>query len=262
MTGRGRKPKVAVGDWPEGDRRSQPQPPAEVREVAGALIASLGPNLTALLWHGSWARGEQTPLSDHDMIVVVKCIDTEVLRSMLDVFTGRSLWSTYVKTEDELRQYPMTGRLQFHHGNVVLFGSIEAPPVTREGLIEDLRRAAVDIQHEARYRLVHGSGAGQMYEGIDQTYVRMRVARWLYYQAKLALMALKARELLRGTSYPLTRAELRERLADETELSMLDTIEGWPELRAGFEEDATPLALKLDSVMRGVVAELDAGLGQ
>ena len=131
----------------------------------------------------------------------------------------------------------------------------------REGLIEDLRRAAVDIQHEARYRLVHGSDAGKTYDGIDPVYVRMRVARWLYYQAKLALLALKARELLRGNSYPLTRAELRERLADENELAILDTIELWPELRAGFEEDATPLALNLDSVMRALVAELDAGLG-
>jgi hypothetical protein len=134
--------------------------------------------------------------------------------------------------------------------------------MTREGLIQDLRRAAVDIQHEARYRLVHGSDPGKTYEGIDPVYLRMRVARWLYYQAKLALLALKARELLRGNAYPLTRAELRERLTDENDLAMLDTIELWPQLREGFQQDVTPLALQLDAVMRGLVVELDAGLGE
>jgi predicted nucleotidyltransferase len=239
-----------------------PEPPPEVREVAQGIIESLGDNLSALLWHGSWARGEQTPESDHDMIVVVKRMDEKTTFALREVFKSRTAWSTYVQGEQELQQYPLTGRLQFHHGNVVLHGAVDAPPMTREGLIEDLRRAAVDIQHEARYRLVHGSDPGKTYEGIDPVYMRMRVARWLYYQAKLALLALKTRELLRGNAYPLTRAELRERLTDENELGILDTIELWPQLREDFENDATPLALQLDAVMRRLVAELDAGLGR
>jgi hypothetical protein len=239
-----------------------PEPPTEVREVSDAIIERLGDNLSALLWHGSWARGEQTPESDHDVILVVKRMDEETTFALREVFKGRRAWSTYIKTEQELRQYPLTGRLQFHHGNVVLHGAIDAPPVTRAGLIEDLRRAAVDIQHEARYRLVHGSDSGKAYEGIDPAYLRMRVARWMYYQSKLALLALKARELLRGDAYPLTRAELRERLTDEDELGILDTVELWPQLREGFEQDVTLLALQLDVVMSGLVAELDAGLGR
>ncbi|HEV8574765.1 MAG TPA: nucleotidyltransferase domain-containing protein [Dehalococcoidia bacterium] len=238
-----------------------PVPPDEVREVADAIIATLGDNLSALLWHGSWARGEQTAQSDHDIIVVVRQMDDETLFGLREVFEGRSAWSTYVKTEQELRQYPLTGRLQFHYGSVTLYGGIDAPQVTREGLIEDLRRAAVDIQHESRYRLIH-VGGGKMYEGIDPAYPRMRIARWMYYQAKLAVLALKARELLRGRSYPETRRVLRDRLTDEEELALVDVIDLWGELRARFEEDVTPLALQLDAVMRGLVAELDAGLGR
>jgi len=233
------------------------QPPAEVREVAGALIIALGNNPRTLLWHGSWARGEQTAESDHDLIVVVRRMDKDVLRQMHAVFDGRRLWSTYVKTEEELRQYPLTGRLQFHYGFVVLHGEFEAPPVTRKGLVEDLRRSAVDIQHECRYRLVHGSSAGQLYAGMDPAYPRLRVARWMYYQAKLALLALKARELLRDRSYPETREELRARLSDVDELAVIDTIDRWPELRPGLEEDVTPLALQLDALIRKLVKELD-----
>jgi len=189
-------------------------------------------------------------------------MDDETLSSMRGVFEGRRGWSTYVKTEEELRQYPLTGRLQFQHGIKTLHGSFTPPKVTRDNLIEDLRRAAVDIQHECRYRLIHGSGAGMMYEGLDPAYPRMRTARWMYYQAKLAVLALKARELLRGQPYPETRDELRERLTAEDELAIVDVIDLWAELRAGFEEDFTPLALQLDAVMRGVVAELDAEQGR
>lgn len=237
------------------------EPPVEVREVADALIGALGENLAALLWHGSWVRGEQRPGSDHDMIVVVKSIDEKVLKSMQEVFKGRNLWSTYVKTEEELRQYPMTGRLQFHHGNVVLYGRIEPPPVTREGLIEELRRTAVDVQHECRYRLIHGSGGG-IYAGMDPAYPRMREARWMYYQVKLTVLALKTREVLRGRSYPANRKELSERLTGEDELAIVDVIDRWPQLRAGFEEDIKPIAIQLDRVMRNIVTELDHGLAE
>jgi hypothetical protein len=200
--------------------------PGEVREVAAAIIALLGDNLRALIWHGSWARGEQTAESDHDMIVVVGQLDGDTILGLGKVFDGRSGWSTYVKSEPELRQYPLTGRLQFHHGAITLYGRIDAPPVTREGLIEDLRRTAIDVQHECRYRVIHGSGGGQLYAGMDPAYPRIRAARWMYYQAKLAVLALKAREVLRGKSYPLTRNELRRRLTDEGELAIVDIISG------------------------------------
>lgn len=238
-----------------------PEPPVEVREVADALIGALGENLAALLWQGSWVRGEQTPGSDHDMIVVVKCIDDKALRTMQKVFKGRNLWSTYVKTEEELRQYPMTGRLQFHYGNVTLYGQIESPPVTREGLIEELRRTAVDVQHECRYRLIHGSSGG-IYAGMDPAYPRMREARWMYYQVKLAVLALKTREVLLGRSYPANRKELRKRLTGADELTIVDVIDRWPELRPGFEEDIRPIAIQLDRVMRNIVAELDHELAE
>lgn len=233
-----------------------PELPGEVREVADAIIAFLGDNLRALIWHGSWASGEQTAESDHDMIVVVRKLDDDTIRGLGEVFNGRSGWSTYVKSEQELRQYPLTGRLQFHHGAIMLYGGIDAPPVTREGLIEDLRRTAIDVQHECRYRVVHGSGGG-MYEGMDPAYARIRTARWMYYQAKLTVMALKAREVVRGKSYPLTRNELRRRLGDEDELAIVNIIDLWPELRPGFEDDVTPLALQLDASMRKLVSELD-----
>jgi len=231
--------------------------PAEVREVADALIESLGDNLTALLWHGSRARGEQTAESDHDLIVVLKQVSEEALSSMRSIFRGRSLWSTYVKTEEELRQYPVTNRLQFHHGLVALHGRIDAPPVTKEGLQEDLRRWATDVLHEARYRIIHG--AGREYTGMDWEYVRIRTARWLYYQTKLALLAMKTREVLNDAAYPATRAELRARLTNADEIAIVDTISAWAAAKSQYEDDFMPLAFLLDRFARNLVHELEAG---
>ena len=78
----------------------------------------------------------------------------------------------------------------------------------------------------------------------------------LRYAAKLAVLALKARELLRGASYPETREQLRKRLTDEDELAIVDVIDLWEELRPKFEENATALALQLDAFARKLVHEL------
>jgi hypothetical protein len=229
----------------------------EVHEVADSLVTTLGQDLQALLWHGSWARGEQTTESDHDLIVVVKRLDDDILMRLRALFAGRSRWSIYLKTAEELRQYPLTGRLQFHHGFKTLYGTVEPPRLLQEGLLEDLRRLAVDIQHECRYRLIHGSR--KIDSGLAAEFVRLRNARWMYYQAKLAVLAMKAREVYAGRSYPATRAELRDRLSDANEVWVLDVVDRWPEWRGRVEEDSAPLALRVDAFARKLVHELDEG---
>src|SRR5206468_10807052 len=95
-----------------GDQGSQRRPlPDEVREGADRLIAALGDNLAALLWHGSWARGEQTAESDHDLIIVLRQVNDDLILAIQGLFADRSGWSTYIKSEKELRQYPITGRM-------------------------------------------------------------------------------------------------------------------------------------------------------
>jgi hypothetical protein len=257
VSGRARKPKVAVQDLQAGDRAPYQEPPEEVREVTDQLIASLGTNLSALLWHGSWARGEQTPESDHDMIVIVKRVDDELILKIRAIFAERPGWSTYIKSEEELRQYPVTGRLQFHYGLTPLYGEFDAPGLLPKDLVEDIRLLAVNIQHECRYRAIHGGR--RIDSGLEQQFVGVRSARWMYYQAKLAVLALKARELLRGHPYPGTREQLRQRLTDDDELAIIDIIDLWPELRPKFEEDSTPLGLQIDAFARKLVSELDSG---
>jgi hypothetical protein len=191
------------------------------------------------------------------MIVIVKRVNDELVLKIRAIFAERPGWSTYIKSEEELRQYPVTGRLQFHYGVTALYGEFEAPTLSREYILEDLRLLAVNIQHECRYRAIHGGR--RIDSGLEQQFVRVRSARWMYYQAKLTVLALKARELLRGRPYPATREQLRQRLSEEEELAIIDIIDLWPELRAKFEGDSTPLALQIDAFARKLVAELDSG---
>jgi hypothetical protein len=231
---------------------------SEVRDVVDALVVALGDHLTAVYWHGSEARAEAKPDSDHDLIIVTKRLDDDLLLRMQAVFLGRENWSTFVQTEDELRQYPSTGRIQFHFGLVPLYGRTEAPPLSRENLADDLRQLALAIRFECRYRLFHREPDYAEMEAHYRGFLRARNARMLRYAAKLAVMALKARELLRGLPYPETREQLRKRLTDEDELAIVDLIDLWEELRPKFEEDSTPLALQLDAFARKLVYELES----
>jgi hypothetical protein len=240
---------------------SQPIPSAalspEVNEVLEALVSGLGDDLTAVYWHGSEARAEAKPDSDHDLIIVMKRLDDELLLRIQGVFRGRENWSSFVQTDEELRQYPSSGRLQFHCGLVPLYGHIEPPPYSRESLVGDLRQLALQIRFECRYRLFHRELDYVEMEAHYRNFLGARNARMLRYGAKLAVLALKARELLRNGTYPETREQLRKRLTDEDELAIIDIIDLWEELRPKFEEDATPLALQLDTFARKLVHELE-----
>ena len=232
------------------------QLPEEVREVADSIISTLGEDLRALLWHGSFARGEPGPESDHDLIIILRRIDDDILLRLRDVFRGRGNWSTFVQSEEELQQFPDAGRLQFHFGLVPLYGEFEPPPWTRENVLADLRRLASDISFQCRYRLLHKQPDNAPTEGQFAAFQGYRNAHMLWYAAKMAVLALKARELLSGRGYPLTRADLRARLSDPDELAVLEIVERWPELRPRYEEEIGPLALQLDAFARRLVESL------
>jgi predicted nucleotidyltransferase len=233
-------PRISSADLPE-----------EERAVAVALIEALGDDLAALIWQGSWARGEANPESDHDLVVIMRRLDEGLIGRIASVFRDRTVkWSTFIKTEEEIRQYPAHGRLQFLHGVQLIHGDFEPPPVTRANLLEDMRHIANEVEHETRYRLVHRDLSTR------PAFETARDGRLLYYWSKVLLLALKARELLHGRKYPVTRTDLRARLSDADELALLDIIERWPELRPQYERDFTPLGLLMDRVVRKLVSEL------
>lgn len=224
--------------------------PGEVREVLEGLIAALGDDLSAVLWHGSFARGEAKPDSDHDLIIVLQKADDGVLRRLQNVFRGRENWSTFVQTEEELRQYPMHGRLQFAYGIQPLYGQMEPPHVRGEHIVDEIRSLARNVRFECRYRILHREQDYVEMEPQYRDFLRARNLRMLFYSAKLCVLGLKARELLRTGRYPETRAELRSMLTEPPDAGIVDLIEEWPQPRESYQGDVTELALKLDACAR------------
>ena len=231
--------------------------PAEVREVADSLVAALGTDLRAISSHGSWARGEAGPSSDHDMIVVLRRMDEGIAQRLREVFRGRANWSTFVQTEAEMRQFPADGRLQFYYGLVPLYGEFDPPPYTREDIVNDLRVLARDIRFECRYRLLHKQPVYAQIDGQLAAFQKTRNVTMLGYACKWALLAMKARELLEGRDYPATRKELRQRISDYREIEALDIADSWADAKARYYDDPEPLALLLDGFARDLVSWLE-----
>jgi hypothetical protein len=83
----------------------------------------------------------------------------------------------------------------------------------------------------------------------------------MYYMAKNAVAALKARHLSRTGRFPLTRSELRRVVHDAEDAAIIDIVERWPDLKAGYEADPLPLMLRLDAFARRLVESLKEELG-
>ena len=218
--------------------------PRAVQEVVDECVARFGENLKAVLWHGSWARGEQTVASDHDLILIFERVDENVLLTLRDVFKDREDWSTYVRSEGEVRQQPGDRRLQLAYGFRVLHGRFEPLRMGREDVAAELQSLAEEIAFQCRYRLVHKHADWP------------RQVRMMHYMAKNAVLAMKARHLLRHGHFLETRAELLPHIDDPAERQVIDWVERWQELRPTFEADPAPLMLQLDAFARRLIESL------
>jgi len=218
--------------------------PRQVQEVVDECVARFGDNLKAVLWHGSWARGEANAASDHDLMLIFQQVDETVLLALRDIFRDRENWSASVRSEEELRQLPPDRRLQFAYGFRVLHGRFEPLTVSPENVLAELRSLAEDIAFQCRYRLVHKHGDWP------------RQVRMMHYMAKNALLRMKARHLLRHGRYPETRAELLSLVDDPAERQIIDWVERWQEVRPAFEADPAPLMLHLDAFARRLLQSL------
>jgi len=228
-----------------------PDVPANVREVVDECVARFGDNLACALWHGSRARGEPTTASDEDLILIFRRLDDNTLLGLREMFLRPDLhdWSTYTLSVDELRQYPRNNRLQFHYGCQVVHGELDPPPFTPDDLVADLRFLAVEIRSYCRHPFIHHALSHPHPDTV-------RTARMMYYMAKQAVMAMKTRHLYHTGEYPLTRSELRRVVRDPEDVAIIDIVDQWPELRAGYEEDPRLLILQLDAFARRLVESL------
>ena len=148
MSGRARKPRVAVRTRGIGLRsRSRLQRCARWPMRSSRRSAT---NLAALLWHGSWARGEQTPESDHDMIVVLKRNNWTMRCYAHADGVRRAARMVDVRQDGGgAAAVPADGRLQFHYGiSAAVRRFRRAALCHARGFSRTCVRSAADIAHE------------------------------------------------------------------------------------------------------------------
>ena len=116
-------------------------------------------------------------------------------------------------------------------------------------MLAELRSLAEEITFQCRYRLIHKHSEWP------------RQVHMMHYMAKNAVLAMKARHLLRHGHFPETRSELLSLVQDPAEQEIIDWVERWQELRPTFEADPAPLMLRLDAFARRLLESLHEELG-
>jgi hypothetical protein len=156
------------------------------------------------------------------------------------VEAGRGKWSTYVLSDVEFRQLPITKRFRFAHGFQMLRGDFEPLSLSREEVLAYLRSRTRALTTQCRDRLIH-----------KKTSLRV-----MYRVAKIAVFAMKARHLLISGYFPETRAELLRFIDDPDERTVIDWVERWAELRPEMERDPVRFLLHVDAVGRRIMGSL------
>jgi hypothetical protein len=96
------------------------------------LMKALGKNMICLLHTGSRVRGEATEESDYDVFLVVKSVDSSVIKRLRRVFSNYPDFSAYFVSEQEFGTLPRAQLLQLLYSEK-LYGEVKyGSPTKRE----------------------------------------------------------------------------------------------------------------------------------
>jgi hypothetical protein len=191
---------------------------AKVREAFGERVRFVG-------HHGSWPRGEGTPESDIDAMVILDRVEPEDLaayRAIVDSMPeGGRHASGLLNSVAEMCAHPRSERLQYFHGCKVLHGSVEGilEPPTAEDLLEDIKIKASDNLLATRHYLLYSHDLADRVHN-------------LHYPFKEAFYALQSWTLLRTGEFVARKEDLLPLLADADDQAVVMVARDWRQLEA------------------------------
>lgn len=192
---------------------------ARMRQTFGDRVAFIG-------LQGSRARGEATPKSDIDVVVVLDRLgadDISAYRAALEGLPEREKICGFLSGRAELAAWEKSDLFQFVHDTIPFYGDLSAiaPPLNRE----DARRAAL-------------MGACNVYHGCVHNLLFERDADVLYGLYKTAGFALRAKHFWQTGAYISKAAELAMALpeAEARLLTERDDVEALVADGEAFEE--------------------------
>lgn len=206
-------------------------------QLAQGLRDIFGERLRFLGLQGSYRRGEATDKSDIDVVAVLDVLeaaDLEAYRRILKELPYGEKACGFVCGREELFHWPAYDRFQLLHDTRPLIGDLEKlmPLPDREDAALAAKIGAANLYHALCHGYLYGAPEREDW-------------RWVY---KSILYILQAAQFARCGSYPDTRRDLIEALA-EPERTLLSPK----------EEDGDPAA-ELDRLLgwcRGILKEMD-----
>lgn len=133
---------------------------AWLKRFHSRLSALFGSRLHFLGLQGSYGRGEQTPTSDIDVVVILDEVnfnDLQAYRKMLGTMEHRELICGFVAGEDELRHWEKSDLLQLCLDTRPLFGSLDSccGPFSDDDIKRAVLIGACNIYHACSHNYLH-----------------------------------------------------------------------------------------------------------
>jgi len=194
-------------------------------EFLARLKETFGERLVFVAHHGSWARGEGTPDSDIDTMVVLDRVAPEDLaayRAIVDAMPeGGRHASGLLNSVAEMRATPRSERLQYFYGRKVLHGGAEdiLEPPTAEDLIEDIKIKASNNLLSARHYLLYPHDLADRVHN-------------LHYPFKECFYALQAWMLAEQGVFYARKDDLLLHLTDADDRAVVAVARDWRQLEA------------------------------
>lgn len=129
-----------------------------------AVEQTFGYRIWFLGVQGSYARGEATPQSDIDVVLILDKLlpaDLRIYRNMLDGLPYREKICGFISGKEELEHWAKEDLFQFCCDTLAMKGSLEElfSTVKREDINRALHTGACDIYHAACHNMLHERNA-------------------------------------------------------------------------------------------------------
>ena len=190
-----------------------------LEDFVQALRAQFDERLVYVNHHGSWARGEGTPKSDIDTIVVLDQVEPEDLsryREIVEQMPGR-LGSGGLLSVAEAQQAGPPGEwLQLFYGGRALHGSLDGirkPPSNGE-IIDDIRIKASSNLHVARHYLLYPHDPKEVVHRLAMPF-------------KCCFFALQAWMFVQEGEFIGRKEDLLKALSDPLDREVVEVARGW-----------------------------------
>lgn len=204
---------------------------AFMKEYQRVVLSAFGGRVQFIGLQGSRARGESTPESDIDVVLILDAVslaDLRRYRNAVAPLPHRELLCGFVSGASELAGWSRPDLFQFYYDTVPYFGSLDT--IISAPTAADAKRAAL-------------TGACNLYHGCSHGYLHTHTVACLRELYKAAVFVLQAEHYAQTGVYLRTRAALAEALTGR-ELQVLQTaaqIRTAPETPQALEQAASLL---------------------